>query len=550
MVALLIVAVTWINSQFVASFDTDTRATTVPSSTSLGTPHRKASGNSRQRSPPAAALHDGTSTTPSPEDPATRDAWMLNLSRLSHPIDMYTLTQANDCKRLPSWRANEKRYIRLQADRGRAGNCIQKAGLNHTQLFALRTVADTNRYSHLQYSRYDSSKDSAPLDEPQLLRLVREFVSQHSPSTLATTTVDDEVERIFSLASIAVSDAFLWKDADAAPFSEVHGGPLSVDELVEFGRLRYAANDSRFAGRLEINPDALDECHFSQIKPLSHVDLDPFSMEGYSLVQFLFEEAFLRHGYATIPVAGTALGSLRHHGMFRGDDDMDMTMYPPAKHLLLDSEWGAIYDDIDAIFEEYGRGNPNFTWFKSNDYRTYRPWYTRNDKKKKLPSFRFTQYEKHIRQESRVCFAQYMTWNTTEKRRLFMTEGCTPNHWFMCLQPATYIYDRHSEVVERHVIQDVRPFFSEGDAAAVYAALENRAGPMVFTAYHRRPAGKICRCKFGFRYPAWDGSDVPSYGLCFDNLQDFVQYWYDEKWCVPSGAVRTRKWSFLKSWND
>lgn len=491
---------------------------------------------------------DKNVVTPSPEDPTQRSEWLHNISR-GKTLDMYNLTQLNDCKRLPSWRANEKRFIRLQNDRNKARNCVQTSGLQHSQLFGVRTVADTKPYSHRQYSGYRHAKDQTPPDTPRLLRVAQLYVLQHLGDIGNHVDSQQETERLFSIASIAQSDAFLWKEAAPTDAFDPEGtGDVgSIEALIQSGRLRVSPVRGRFHRRLEINPDALDECHFSKKKSLSHADLDPFSLEGYHLVQFLFEETFLRHGWITVPVAGTALGTLRHHGMFRGDDDMDMTTYPAAKHLLLDSAWGSLFDDFDDIVESYGEDHPNFTWFKSNDYRYHGPWFTRNDKKKRLPTYPFSEYEQHVRQDGRVCFAQYMTWNATEKRRLFQTEGCTPNHWFLCLQPSSYIYDRHDELFERHVIQDVHDIFIEnrtllpGDLDSI--------GPMVFTAYHRRPAKKLCKCKFGF-LSGMVASATPSFGLCFDNMHDFVQYWYDGKWCVPSGAVRTRKWSFLKSWND
>lgn len=478
-----------------------------------------------------------------------RRSWVHRLAR-GHTVDMFNLTQLNDCKRLPSWRANEKRFIRLQADRQKAPNCIRTAGLNHTQLFALRTVSDVTSTSHLHYMDYVHERDNAPPDTPMLLLVVEDYLRREGQYS------EKEAHRLFSLASIVTSDAFMWEDpqpndnVDSTDRRRVTTSSLqTIDDMITAGRLRKPAGPSggSNAARLEINPDSLGECGFSVSKSLSHVDLDPFSIQGYRLVQFLFEESFLKHGWITVPVAGTALGTLRHHGMFRGDDDMDMTTYPPAQYLLLDSEWGALYDDFDAIVEDFGAADESFTWFKSNDYRFHQPWYTRNDKKKKLPAFRFGAYEDHVRHDGRVCFAQYMTFNATEKRRLFQTEGCTPNHWFMCLQPSSYIYSRHDEMLERHVIQDVNGIFEE-DMSLLPEHLK-RIGPMVFTAFHRRPAGKFCKCKFGFKHPA-ASSQERSYGICFENLPDFVQYWYDGKWCVPSGAVRTRKWSFLKSWND
>ncbi|CUG92350.1 membrane-associated protein, putative [Bodo saltans] len=545
-VILVLLLVIGVNVLFVRDFFSSSSSVEPPKSASV------AESDVASKSPPTKG--GKAARTSAPEEIIDRQAWLHSLTR-GLTVDMYNLTQLNDCKRLPSWRANEKRFIRLQADRQKAPNCIHTAGLNHTQLFALRTVSDVTTTSHHHYMEYTHEKDTTPEETPMLLLVIEEYLKREGQYSVK------EAHRLFSIASIATSDAFSWAGDESNHATAPNAHRMThtietVDDMIETGRFRKALSADSAArsgpSGLELNPDALNECAFSASKSLSHVDLDAFSREGYHLVQFLFEETFLKHGWITVPVAGTALGSLRHHGMFRGDDDMDMTTYPPSKYLLQGGDkeaWGRLYDDFDEIVETFGKSNAAFTWFKSNDYRFHHPWYTRNDKKKKLPDYPFVEYEDHVRHDGRVCFAQYMTFNATEKRRLFQTEGCTPNHWFMCLQPSSYIYSRHDEMLERHVIQDVNGIFEE-DANLLQAHLK-RIGPMVFTAFHRRPAGKFCKCKFGFKHSSsHEGSGDPSYGICFENLPDFVQYWYDGKWCVPSGAVRTRKWSFLKSWND
>lgn len=508
---------------------------TSPPTIGSGNYHQENKRDKPEHQQQRLARRGNTTTINSDGEVIDEADWTFTTPR-GRVVNMYNLTQLNDCKRLPSWRANEKRFIRLQADRQKATNCRRTANMNHTQLFGLRTVADVKSTSHHHYMEYTHPKDSLPPDSPVLLTIAEEYLAAYNQYS------EPEAHRLFSLLAVATSDAFMWHASSNTNDDVVLD---TVEDVVASGRLRYSSS-TRYKDRLEINPEALDECPFSAAKSLSHYDQDSFSLVGYELVQFLFEETFLRHGWITVPVAGSALGTLRHHGMFRGDDDMDMTTYPPA-HYLLDEDhaWGRLYDDFENIVEGYGSTHPKFSWFKSNDYRIHRPWYTRNDKKKKLPTYNFSEYEDHVRHDGRVCFAQYMSFNATEKRRLFQTEGCTPNHWFMCLQPSSYIYGRHHEMLERHIIQDVTGIFEE-DASLLAKDLE-QIGPMIFTAFHRRPAGKFCRCKFGLKK---DTKDTPSYGMCVSNLLDFVQYWYDGKWCVPSGAVRTRKWSFLKSWND
>lgn len=556
-IAIILIAGFYLNTRFLVANDSnndDAAASPRPASKSsvvslapVGVSGSEGGGVEGEESPAGGEESTKRAKTAAPPPEAEvidRAEWIVTTKR-GVTLDMYNLTQLNDCKRLPSWRANEKRFIRLQNDRQKARNCVGTAKLTHTQLFGVRTVMDTTPTSHLHYREYANERDTLDVKDPppRLLRLAQRYVKEHH-SALSEKDAEQEALRIFSLTQIVDSDAFQWKSPTPSELFAQQRHFNTLDDMIHSGRLK-RSEDSNFSERLEINADELGECHFSERKALSHSDQDSFSIQGYHLVQFLFEESFLRHGWITIPIAGTALGTLRHHGMFRGDDDMDMTTYPPAKHLHLNSSWGDLYDDFETLVEEYGARHRSFSWFKSNDYRFHHAWYTRNDKKKKLPAYPFTEYEDHVRQDGRVCFAQYMTWNATEKRRLFQTEGCTPNHWFMCLQPSTYIYGRHDEVLERHVIQDVNGIFSENltrlpdDFAAV--------GPMIFTAFHRRPAGKICKCKFGFKN---ENSQEPSFALCMNNLHDFVQYWYDGKWCVPSGAVRTRKWSFLKSWND
>ena len=470
-------------------------------------------------------------------------SWLLEIPR-GAIVDMYKLTEANDCKRLPSWRSNEKRYIRLQKDREKAKDCEKTYGVKHSQLLGLRARKDHLPLSHEQYLHYEHPADKLPKDDPPLWRLVEKYANAQGGGVIDR----NEKLRLFSIASIAASPLFLWNDVSHLSPYRQRRLFYSVDELIEAKRL---VRDSD--GVLVINAEALEECGFSRRKSLSHVDLDPFSLQGYRWVQFLFEEAFLRYGWVTIPTAGTALGTLRHHGMFRGDDDMDMMIYPPNQYLYEDTPFSVVYDQFNEIVERYGAKHPHdFTWFRSNDYRKVgeKPWYTKKDLDKKLPPWPLSEYNWHIRQETRVCHAQYMTWNTSEKRRLFQNEMCVPNHHFVCLQPPQYLYEPHDEILERHLIHDTKQYTFTENITELAPLLFDL--PSIYTAFHRRPMGKICRAKFGVRKQEFDrfGKEVVSYGLAMDNLHDFVLYWYDNKWCVPSGGVRTRKWSFLKSWND
>lgn len=359
---------------------------------------------------------------------------------------------------------------------------------------------------------------------------------------------------------------------DGTPFSTVLEHFSTVEELIAAKRLMivtssapgFMPSDAAFVGRVQLNLTHLARCHFVTLKPLSHFDRYPFAREGYYLTHFLWTYAFAKYGWVTMPIAGTALGTLRHRGGFRGDDDLDMLSYPPAQYLYHNASWESLFDDFDELVETYSvvESTGRFQWFRMNDYRKYGPWYTRKDADKYLPSFSFVEYETHITQSNRVCFAQYATMNITEKRRLFLTEGCLPNHWFLCLQPSTYLYDLRDEVVERSPLASMTlpksQFYGRSQATIERYLRPHRAMrlPSMFTAYRRRPLAPLCRASFG-AIPAPDDFDwkdnareTESFIVASENLVDMVQYWYDDKWCVSSGAVRTRKWSFLKSWND
>ena len=312
--------------------------------------------------------------------------------------------------------------------------------------------------------------------------------------------------------------------------------------------------------KLILNTSAISICKFNAVPSLMSFDIDPFSLQGYELVHFQTQHAFAHHGYVTLPVAGSALGAVRHHGMLRGDDDMDLFTYPPAKFMWRRNvSFDAVYEDYDEMVENFGLQHKDFTWFRSNDYRNNNrslnpgPWYTRRDLEKRLPNFTFSDYHFHIRQGNRVCAANYATWDLRERRRLFQTESCLANHLQLCLQPSQFLFRTHDEYLERHLVGNVselldHPQDEHGDD--MRRILRN-PGPMMFTAFHRRPLGKICRCRFGQREQfKREDPDGNVWMLCPENLPDLVTYWYDGKWCVASGAVRTRKWFFLKSWND
>jgi hypothetical protein len=500
------------------------------------------------------------------------EPWLLRLAR-GTVVDMERLVAPDKegiaCKRLPSWRANEKRYIRLTSDRDRMKNCTLASGLPLTQRFGLRVAKDVLPTSHRQYRLFESEDvrglpEELGRDADDVAWMLHEAMTSDPPLLSDDAATDQEWERWYSLVSVASSPLFMWGDATAVDADEDwrEGSVGSVAELLRLQRLTFA-NDSR----LQINTSAISVCPFNtEAQAMLGFDAGPFAAVGYELVHFMTAHAFAQHGWVSVPVAGSALGAVRHRGMVRGDDDMDLVTYAPAKFLWRrQTSFDDVYEDFDDVLEAYGAGaDSNFSWFRTNDYRNNNrslkqgPWATKRDAEKQLPPFSFVEYHHHIRQSNRVCAANYATWDLRERRRLFQTEACLANHVLFCLQPSQYLYRTHDETLERHLAAELALLLLNQEDADGAEMIRRRVlqhpGPMMFTAFHRRPLGKICRCRFGQREAArgFEPDDPAGnvWMLCPENLPDLVTYWYDSKWCVPSGAVQTRKWSFLKSWND
>ena len=523
--------------------------------------------------------------------------WLLHLAR-GFTVNMLNLTSSEKdstgCKRLPSWRSNEKRYIRLQADRDKMKNCSKASGLPLSQRFGLRVVSDILPTSHRHHRVVGSDDlrgrletDDVAHDADDVAWMMHEAITSLEdpkifPAGDGLAEDDAEWERWYSLVSIASSPHFLWEPSSSFSNddSDDEATTFSIAELLDLKRLTFhskvgdeddddgGGGDTRRntgrrekeKGRLAINTSAIAVCPFNQVQSLMSFDVDPFSMQGYELVDFLTAHAFAHYGWVTLPVAGSALGAVRHRGMLRGDDDMDLFTYPPAKfvwrhHVSFDD----VYEDYDDMVETFGAANKDFTWFRSNDYRNNNrslkpgPWYTRRDLEKRLPNFSFSDYHLHLRQANRVCGANYATWDLRERRRLFQTESCLANHLQLCLQPSQFLYRTHDEILERHLVGNVSELLEhhEDETGGEMRGILEKPGAMMFTAFHKRPIGKICRCRFGHREKyKRDDPEGTVWALCPENLPDLVTYWYDGKWCVASGAVRTRKWFFLKSWND
>ena len=289
-----------------------------------------------------------------------------------------------------------------------------------------------------------------------------------------------------------------------------------------------------------------NECPFSLrgMKPPHPPDYGSFSEDGYRFVQFLYSELFLKHGWIPIPVAGTALGVLRHHGMYEYDDDLDIVLFPPLKYMTdfrtaeetsgsanYEATWKAVYDDFETLLKEYGQqyedgmGNgEKFGWTRteaqyngkgatSTSHRNneVKGWSVKTRPQNPLHEHcPYRAYHRCVNQTWRSCGAHYqITLPNPEMRRMFFVgKPCAPNHVFVCIQPSVQLYERFN-------------------------------GPKLFTVNEKRSMDSLCKCRFG-----------PTNFVCPRNLLEFVTLWYGDKWCVPTGPVRDTAVAHYKSWND
>jgi len=249
----------------------------------------------------------------------------------------------------------------------------------------------------------------------------------------------------------------------------------------------------------------IPNCSFPE--PRYYHETGAFADEVYAFVRFLHDVLYAQYGWVSIPVAGTALGVLRHGGVTPGDDDIDVWIYPPASLLdatrLFDnsSSWMLVVDTFDAIVEEY-------SWAQKGKFRWFHNLKGRELLAERYGKLHFRDYHRAVRQRERICVSELTSSLTSvdAKRKRFFGY-CMPAQVFICFMPTPFLYER-----------DEPSFLTLGDKLGT---------------------GGLCRCPFG-----------PTSLICPRQLPLWVNRLYGKKWCVPVGGVTVRNLAVFKSWND
>jgi len=219
-------------------------------------------------------------------------------------------------------------------------------------------------------------------------------------------------------------------------------------------------------------------------------DFGIFCNETYSVLNFLHEEMFLNRGFWYMPMAGTALGAVRHGGTFWEDDDLDITVFL-AKEM---KTWLDVRRAFQEGIESYRLRHPNFTWYIYNNSKVQAGT-------EKCPVEGYSKCLTDM--DKRVSFLEMRTHNKKEQRKMFWGETL-PNHMVICGQPHEYLQKS-----------------------------------VVYTANALQSFGGWCKCRFGL------GSI-----LCPKKLPEFVKKWYGEGWKKRVGPITTRGGARKKSWLD
>ena len=319
-----------------------------------------------------------------------------------------------------------------------------------------------------------------------------------------------------------------------------------------------------------------------------------FAQDGYSLIKFLYTQMFKKHGWITTPVAGTGLGTYRHHGMYEHDDDMDMLVYPPLKYLLPPTlkereRWktrptrgGSALMEQTAYFRRVQAKYGNRTGPLPTPEPTPSPELAPMGRRKKF-TLDYYEYVNVLKRDYSWPLSNLDTWRwvyddfheqfleyqlsipevdfqwkleeTTyfsDKKFINLHKNSTFYEYHQnvgddALRSCALRYDSTNKTELRRMFWPGRPCLPNHFHLCLQPTpflYENaKHGPAsVYTLHGHQGMGNLCKCRFG---PKESDSH---FMMCPTNMREFVSGWYGEKWCVAIGPVSTNPNE--KSWGD